>query len=528
MSQTPETQQFNIFQKLLDDQPHSQENPIDIDYYIGLIWRRRWIIIITFCIAMVLGICLAIFLPRTYQAETLIFIEPPKVPDNYVHSIVSADLDARLNNINQMIKSRTNLMNIIQRFRLFSEPESENMYLEDKIEKMRKHTQVNLITDRKSNVNAFTIVFEGKDPSKVMQVVNAMATLVIDQNLKTRESKAIGTSGFLDAQLFGMQKHLETVEKTLGDYRKNYMGELPEQLNSNLMALERQQQQLSVKQIALRTEKERLLSIGNQLQMTRELGATQPESGEPSLETLKRQYADYKSRYTDKHPDLVRLKKNIAEMEKENGHVGTTMEAELILQSKGVEIEIEATKDEISKLHKKIGFYQRRVENTPKREQELFSLKRDYENIQETYNSLLKRKLEADMAVNMEKTQQGEQFRILDPGRLPDKPISPNMTKLFFLCLTAGLVCSGGLIFLLDFLDNSVRKPEIVYDKLRIPVLVVMPTVEHPKDIIWCRINRGFSIFGALVSLALLACFAAFTILDMHQMWDFVKKYVNI
>ena len=96
------------------------------------------------------------------------------------------------------------------------------------------------------------------------------------------------------------------------------------------------------------------------------------------------------------------------------------------------------------------------------------------------------------------------------------------------MCVAAGLACCGGFIFLLNFLDNSVKKPEVVTDKLGNHILAVMPTIKHHKDIIQQHINIGFSIFGALVSLALLACFAAVTILDMHQVSDFIKKVVNI
>jgi polysaccharide chain length determinant protein (PEP-CTERM system associated) len=544
MNKTTETQQIDIFKNLIGDPQRSQENPMDIQYYMGLIWRRRWFVIAIFCVAMISGIYLAIALPKVYQAETLILIEPPRVPENYVQSIVSTDLNLRLSNITQMIKSRTNLMNIIEEFKLFSGPEHKNMYIEDKIEEMRKRIFVNLITDKtRRTANAFAISFQGKDPSKVMNVVNAMATQVMDQNLKRRESQAIGTSEFLNDQLIKMREQLETVEKALGDYRKIHMGELPEQLQSNQMTLERLQQQLSVKELGLRSEKNRLLSIENQLQLAREQSkigvAAQTQNGETSLEDLKLKLTELKSNYTDRHPDVIRLQKQIADVEKENTRpyagkgmedesVGTGIEGELIQQRKDIEREIVAIQEEISNLNKKIVFYQRRVEDTPKREQELLSLKRNYENIQETHNSLLKRKLEADIASNMEKRQQGEQFRIIDSGRLPDKPLSPDMKRLFLICLAAGLGCSGGLILLLNFLDNSVKKPEVVPNKLGIPVLAVMPTIKHRKDIIWRRVNIVFSIFGTLVSLALLACFAAVTILDMHQVVHIIKKYANI
>ena len=179
-------------------------------------------------------------------------------------------------------------------------------------------------------------------------------------------------------------------------------------------------------------------------------------------------------------------------------------------------------------MQSQITLYQRRVENTPKIEQELLSLKRDYENIQETYKSLLERKLEADIAVNMERKQQGEQFRILDRGRLPDKPISPNMKKLFMMCVAAGLGLGGGLIFLLEYLDNSIRKPENVCTKLGVPLLVAMPSIKNHKDVTRRRLNLVLSIFGTLVSLALLACFAAVSVLDMPLPMELIKKYVSL
>ena len=534
MTQKTEIQQLDIFKNLIGNPPHDQENPMDIAYYMGLIWRRRWLVIAIFCMAMISGIYLAIDLPKLYQAETLILIEPQRVPNNYVQSIVSADLDLRLANITQIVKSRTNLMNIIDKFNLFSGAEYKNMYVEDKVEKMRNRISVSLNADHgRMAANSFTISFRGKDPSKVMDVVNAITTLVINQNLKVREMQAEGTTEFLNDQLARMKENLETVEKALGKYRKAHMGELPEQLAANLRMLDILQQQLNEKQTSLRNEKNRLISLENQIRIAREqskiAGTIQPERDDQrSIGALKQQLSDYKSRYTDKHPEVIRLRKRIAEMEKENEPELSTIPAELILQKKGIEEEIESIKKEISNLNTQLDFHQRRVEDTPKREQELLSLMRNYKNTQETYNSLLKRKLEAGIATNMEKRQKGEQFRILDPGRLPEKPIFPNMKKLFLICLMVGLGCCGGIIFLLDFIDNSVKKPEVVSDKLGIPVLAVMPIIKHHKDIVWQRLNIVFSIFAGMISLALLACFAAVTILDMNHVVDLIKKYANI
>jgi hypothetical protein len=203
------------------------------------------------------------------------------------------------------------------------------------------------------------------------------------------------------------------------------------------------------------------------------------------------------------------------------------VETDLIVQRNNAAREIAAIKEEIAALHEQITFYQGRIENTPKLEQELLSLNRDYDNTQKTYESLLTRKQEAEVAANMERQQKGEQFRILDPARLPDKPQSPDMRKLFLMCVMAGLGLGGGLIFLLEFLDKSVRKLESVPKKLGIPLLVAVPRIDHPKDVRKRRLNDGLSIAAAIICLALMALFAAVSVLGMPGPTDIVKKILT-
>lgn len=551
------TLQFDDLQNLFDDQSGGQpESQLDIGYYVHLVLRRRWFVIIPFCIALIAGIYLAVALPKKFQAETLILIEPQRVPDNYVQAIVSSDLASRIATLKEMILSRTNLLKIIEDFNIFSGPESSDMFLDDKIEVMRNYTTVDIVSDRRNRTaNAFKISFEGKDPQKVMQVVNAMATLVIDQNLKVRESQAVATVEFLEQERVKMRRRLEEVEAALKDFRETHMGELPDQLASNLMVLERLQQQLSDRQKSLRDEKNRLISLENQLQLAREQAAmtvTAPaatENKEPTtLEGLKQQLADFKIRYTPQHPDVIRLQRRIAELEKQSpplstdsdaggssrpsGGAGLPMtgrgvEAGLIAQRNSAAREIVAIRQELSSLQEQIDVYQRRVEDSPKLEQELLSLNRDYENTQKTYESLLTRKQEAEVAANMERQQKGEQFRILDLARLPDKPQSPDMRKLFLMCVMAGLGLGGGLIFLLEFLDKSVRKLESVPKKLGIPLLVAVPKIDHPKDVRKRRLNDGLSIAAAVICMALMALFAAVSILGMPGPMEMVKRLVT-
>jgi polysaccharide chain length determinant protein (PEP-CTERM system associated) len=548
--------QIDDLQNLFDSQSDQQENQLDIGYYVKLVLRRRWFVIVPVILALIGGIILAVALPKRFQAETLILIEPQRVPDNYVQPIVSSDLETRIATIKEMIMSRTNLLKIIDNFNFFSAPKFANMFLDEKIEAMRKYTSVDIVSDRRNRTaNAFKISFEGEEPRKVMQVVNAMADLVIDQNLKVRESQAVGTVEFLENELVNMRRRLEEVEAALKNFREAHMGELPDQLASNLMVLERLQQQLSDKQTSLRDEKNRLISLENQLQLVREQAtltvpaAPVPDSKEPTtLEGLKQQLADYRTRYTPQHPDVIRLQRRIEELENQkpppaadsnaggaprlSGSAGRTatglsVEIDLMAQRNGAAREIAAIREEIAALQDQVAVYQRRVENTPKLEQELLSLKRDYENTQKTYDSLLDRKQEAEVAANMERQQKGEQFRILDPARLPDKPQSPDMRKLFLMCVMAGLGLGGGLIFLLEFLDKSVKKLESVPQKLGIPLLVAVPKIDHPRDVRRRRLNNLFSLAAAVVCMALMALFAAVSVLNMPGPTEFVKKVIT-
>ena len=550
------TLQLDDLQNLFDNQGSGQqESQLDIGYYVNLVLRRRWFVIIPLFMALIGGIILAVALPKKYEAETLILIEPQRVPDNYVQAIVSSDLESRIATIKEMILSRTNLLKIIDNFNIFTGPKYADMFLDDKIEAMRKYTTVDIVSDRRNRTaNAFKITFEAEEPRKVMQVVNAMATLVIDQNLKSRESQATGTVEFLENELVKMRGRLEDVEAKLKDFRETHMGELPDQLASNLMVLERLQQQLSDKQKSIRDEKNRLSSLENQLQFAREQAAmtvTAPaatENREPTtLEGLKQQLADYKLRYTPQHPDVIRLQRKIEELEKQSPPLSATsgddgssrpaggvglratgrgVAADLIAQRNSAAREIVAIRQELAALQDQVAVYQRRVEDTPKLEQELLSLKRDYDNTQKTYDSLLARKQEAEVAANMERQQKGEQFRILDPARLPDKPQSPDMRKLFLMCVMAGLGLGGGLIFLLEFLDKSVKKLESVPKKLGIPLLVAVPRIDHPKDVRRRRLNNGFSIAAAVICTALMALFAAVSVLGMPGPTEMVKRMI--
>lgn len=524
--------------------PSGRAGRIDVGYILNLALRFRWVLIGSFFLAMLAGIYLAVTLPRIYRSESTILVEPQSVPDKYVHSTVPIEIDARIASLAQQILSTSNLMELIERFKLFAEGPDRDLFIEEKVEKMRSRLRVKIADEEfgrsrrgGSRASAFTISYEDSDPRKVYQVVNAMATFVIDQNLKMRQTHAFGTSEFLSVELNRMRERLEEVEKTLEEYRRVNMGELPEQLPSNLAILERLEQQLRQAHQSLRDEKNRLLIVETQLKFAQQMApspaAGAPASAEPgpvTLEAMRQQLAALLVAYTESHPDVVTLKKKIEALEKELAEGASPtppppiapggrplLAAELLGQQQAIQRNIKALEGEIQKIQEQIDHYQKRVENTPKREQELLLLKRDYDNIKSTYSSVLNRKLEADIALNLERTHKGEQFRILDPPRIAEKPISPNLRLIFLACLAAGLGMGAGIVFLFEFFDRSVRKPEALQTRFSLPVLMVMPDMDHlqPRRRVLAWLNNGLSVAGVLACLVLLAGLAAVTLLDV-------------
>jgi polysaccharide chain length determinant protein (PEP-CTERM system associated) len=507
-----------------------QKQTIQTSYYLNLALKYRWFIILPFCFSMLAGIYLALTLPKTYSAETMILVEPQRVPTNYVQSIVSTDIESRISTISQQIMSRTNIEKIIKEFNLFDGDDYENMYEEDKLELMRKRIGVKVTRAR--GADAFTVSFTGKDPQKVMQVANALATYFIDENLKVREAQATGTSDFLENEKSTMLKRLEELEKILQNYRTQYMGELPEQLDSNLNILGRLQEQLNQKEERLSDLRYRLTQSRNQTAFSAS-DTTNNASGETAdLEQLKAQLTMLQAKYTGNHPDVVKTKSLIAHIEDKiknqglsgNENSGSNSNYSQSIQNQGLELEIRNLSSQINDIYKQIQSYQARVEVTPKREQELMSLTRDYNNILSSYNSLLNRKLEAEIAVNMEKKQKGEQFRIIDSAKLPEKPTSPDLKKLFVIFMFIGVGSGFGIIFVIDFLDTSFKSKEEVESFTSIPVLTMVPKIFQPETEKWHAIRNAFSLVSVFVSFGLFVIFAIITFKGVDQSMELASK----
>ena len=519
-------------------------------YIFEIILRRRWYIMVPLCCAMIFGIYLSITLPRVYKARTLILVEPQRVPSNYVKSVVSIDIGSRISTISQQVMSRTNIEKIINDFNIFTAPGQEKMYLEDKLEAVRRKIEVD-VTRTRSGTDAFSISYKGQDPDKVMRVANRLASYFIDENLRVREEQATGTSSFLDDELKLKKQELQRIEYELTSYRIKHMGGLPEQLETNLRTLDRLHTEYNAKQAALREirynmslakEQSSLFSVNNDLFSDDDL-LTEGSQDSTEVAMLKDQIEKLKLKYTEKHPDVVRLQKRIEKIEAQNKEKQEAAESDgdsadgksngvdninnfdfAAIQNRTFETEIKKLENDLKKIEKEIEKYNKLVEDTAIREQELYSINRDYENVKDAYNSLLSRKLEAGISVSMERKQKGEQFRVIDYATLPEKPISPDVKKLFVLMVLGGIGIGGGLSFVLEFFNHSYRDVQALEDQFNFKVLAVIPTIIDQRKNIMKKLNTISSAMMAAATLAVFGVFAFMAKNDVNQIIESVKN----
>jgi polysaccharide chain length determinant protein (PEP-CTERM system associated) len=525
------------------------QKPLDIQTYVGMALRRKWYIIIPILVCIVGSFALYKGLPKIYKAITLILVQPQLVPENYVRSTITSSVVSRLNTIGQEILSRTRLENVINEFNLYPDLRDKEP-VEKIVEVMRKAIVVKVEgrSDNERAQNSFSISYEGKEPRVVMMVTNKLASLFIEENLKVRESQAESTSDFLSKELSSLEEKLAVKDKEIRTIKERHMGELPQQLEANLRVLERLQQQLQTTSESFRAAEDRMILLRNQIEQlkerrrvtasprprgervsgTEEVGVNMGGNQAPEIplitqsNQLKHDLTSAQAKYTENHPDIIDLKRKIAnleprvkeilekqkaELEKEKaeraarlreirsrGETDTVQDlspdldpaAEILLaqyssQYNEAQLEAKRLRTDEKNLREQIRVYERRIEETPKREQELALLTRDYDLLRSNYQTLLEKKMQAQMAQNLERKQQGEQFKVLDPARIPQKPVKPDRNKLLMIGIMLGLVSGFGLAWFRETLDRSFHTVADAETYLGIPVIATLPNLKEEK-----------------------------------------------
>ena len=433
-------------------------------YTVDDVWqillRRKWLIVLP--ALLVGGVSAAVIyrLPNLYRSETLILVVPQRVPESYVRSTVTARIEDRLQSISQQIMSRSRLEQVITDFNLYPQERANKALMEDVIERMRTNDiGINIIRG-----DSFRVSYIASDPRTAMRVTERLGSLFIDESLRDREVLADGTTEFISTQLDEAQRKLIENENKVLEYQRLHDGELPSQTQANLQAQHNAEMALQSLGEALNRDRERRINLERSVADILEAPDAKPsasaEAAKPSaavnLEqelTVQRQaLLAIELRLRPEHPDVRKQRRVVEELEKRVAAqqlesditakpapiaAAVVMDAgkrkrltDARIELDNLDRQIQGKLAEESRLQSMVAMYQARIPAAPLREAELTALTRDYETFQSSYRSLLQKKEESQMSANLEKRQIGEQFKILDPARMPEKPASTNRPRL--------------------------------------------------------------------------------------------------
>ena len=503
----------------------------------GIVARRRWWILFGFCAAVFATAGALCVLPNRYTSEATILVVQQQVPERYVVPTSTNDISKALQGIKEQVLSRTRLLAIIDDFGLYPKKKGR-LAPESLVDLMRDDVNIALLENNpeKHEINAFRISFTGDNPKIAQFVASRLTTLFIAENLKSREDQAVITTKFLQEQLEAAKVNLSQQETAVRDFKVEFLGELPEQQRGNLEILAGLQGQLQGIVGALsRAQQQRLylesLLTQHRRVSTRRSGpvsgaasAPRPsgprEEAERDLKRLQAEKAELMSRYSSLHPDVFAkehvIRAKMAEIERlppttvEKSAPEEVADNDIIIGQ--IDSQLQANKLEIQDLSKtreqlkaEIEKYSARLNTTPVREQQLSGLLRDYDLMKQNYADLLGKNLQSQLATTLEKRQEGQQFRLVDPPNFPTIPSSPKRLKIALWALAGGILLGAALAFLVEMKDSSLRTERDCMQQFAPPFVVGVPFLPTPHE---NRIRTWKRIAEWGGGLALLACVA--------------------
>lgn len=478
--------------------PGQTFTPEDI---VAIIWRRKWLLVLPTLVLGIGSVLYASRLPDRYRSQTTILVVPQRVPESYVKSTVTSRIEDRLSTIQQQILSRSRLEPIIADLGLYAE-ERKKYVMEDVVAGMRNDVDV----DPSSAGDAFSVSYVNGDPRLAQLVTARLATMFIDENMVERANQAEGTNQFLDSQLEDARRQLLEHEKKLAEYKTAHKGELPTQIEANMRAIQNAQIQLQGLADTKSNNMERRLSLERQIEALQSPaaggGPAAVPARNPAADELAKAVEAFRlaeRRYTPEHPEWRAARRTLTELQEKTAGAPAPESAagapssadsqrlrqldERRAALRLIDDELRQNQAEEERLKGVIGSYQAKVDAAPTRDLEMVDLMRDYSTLQIQYNGLRTKREDAKLASNLEQRQIGEQFKVLDPARVPERPFSPNRPRLIGMGAAAGLMLGFAIAALLEYRRAVFTTPDEIARLLQLPVLALVPVMRSEREV---------------------------------------------
>lgn len=484
------------------------------DDYMMMLRRRRWMVLIPALAGPLIAVAIAIFLPPKYTSTSMVLVVEPKVPESFVPSVVSDDLTARLATMEEQILSRTRLQPLIERYGLYKS-EVGHSAMEDLVDQMRKNVDVEPVqfskqpgaapSQQSKTLPGFSITFTTDSAKVAQQVCADLTSMFVEENLRQRQRRAVGTTDFLQSQLDDAKRKLDDEDAQLAAFKSKNFGSLPDQEKGNIQILSTLTAQLQATRDALnRAQQDKTFQTQMLADQEAQWKASQSPDSPETLQDQLKKLQDYmvvlQGRYTDDYPDVIKTKNDIAALQKQiaaqasasnksettastNTAAATTPSTILNMKARlnAINESIKSLTSDEKRLTSQIGVYQGRLQMSPAVEEQYKNITRDYQTALDFYNSLLAKKQSSQMSTSLEERQEGEQFQVLDPASLPDSPSFPNYWIFSGGGLAVGLGIGVLIAFIGELRDKALRDERDVDYYLGLPTLAMVPLLANAK-----------------------------------------------
>ncbi len=530
-----------------------EEEVKGIGDYLEILKRHKKLVIYPTIFLILVTAAVALLLPATYKSTGLILIESQEIPNDLVRSTVTSYADQRIAVIKQKLMTTAKIMTIVKKYNLYPEARQKSPPSVI-VERFRGSMFIDMVqanvTDPRSGRSkrasiAFNVSYMDKDPRVAQQVASELVTQFLNENVKTRTARATETKAFLKEEGDKFQRKIQLLEKNIAEFKDEFNDSLPELLPYNLSMVDGLQKELVHGQNQILILKDQVMTMSLELAsldaLLPSMGSQRPTTVSQQLTLAKNEYAALQSKYSQKHPDIKRLKRQIESLELElaaeadNGAVSSSNKSPLFVK---IHSRIDASEREVKRLfkrkkdiNKKLKLYEKRVAETHQVKRAYDDLVRDYDNNLAKYKELRAKELQAELAQNLESENKGESFTLIEPPSVPNKPEKPNRPKIFSLGVVASIGIGVGLAILFDMLVGGVRGYSDISRILGANPLVVVPILTVKDDKPSQEGNKYKRIYW-LIGLAALAVVAMmgvhFLIMDLEVFWFKLLRKISL
>jgi polysaccharide biosynthesis transport protein len=428
------------------------------------LWRRPWVVLAVGGLVLVLGAAYVMTRPRVWKATSVVRVEPQQTDAQLVQRTVG-DVEPRLLSLRQAMLGGPVLGRVVDQLKLYPDLVAKRGK-EAAVEQLREAIDV------KPTWNAFEVTVSAANPKVAADIANLVPTVFAQLTNETRAAQAADATRVFDAQVKELQDSVNGWQQKIIAFKVAHVGELPEQMEANMRQLDRLSGELRARTEQLRAVDARR----SDLALMRNGGDTEVGRGQMLVDQLEQQLAGAKTQYTDDHPEVVRLTRELkaarSRVQEADGRLGAQRD-----ERARASREVGAIQRDVEALQKEAQNYQARLDQTPRWAAELAGLEREYDIAKTKYQSVVGRKVEAEIAQEIEARNAPRLFSLVSPAAPPVVPSKPDRFGGLLVVLVAAIgagVLSGVMV---ELRDESIRDERQLKGELPLPVLAIVPAM---------------------------------------------------